>query len=428
MNNQPNNTPEPQLRMRPFRRVVITGMGAVTPLGNTMEETWANARAGKCGIGPIQSYDPEGMKVTLAGEVRGLIPEERVDKKHLRREEKFTKFALVAAQEAFEQSGLNIEEEDASRCGCLISSGIGGFESIGNERVSGAERGYDRVSPYFIPRSIANIAAGKVAIMLGLKGSCTCIVTACAAGSHAVGEAFHQIRDGYADIVVAGGTESSITELAVGGFTSMRALSTSTNPNRASIPFDAERNGFVIGEGAAALVLEEHDHAVARGAQILGEIVGYAATCDAHHVTAPEADGAGAALCMANALADAGITADQIGYVNAHGTSTSMNDSCETAAMHHVFCGNAANVPVSSTKSMTGHLLGASGAVEAVLVVKALQDGFLPPNINYQVPDEACDLNIVANQGIESDARYAMSNSFGFGGHNASLVFAKVGA
>lgn len=409
------------------RRVVITGMGAVSPLGNDAASTWAAARDGVCGIAPITCYDTSDMKVKLAGEVRDLDVNAWIDKAESRRQERFTQFALIAAQQAFDQSALNMDAEDAARCGCLIAAGIGGLDAIATEQMRGIERGFDRVSPYFIPRCIVNIAAGTVAIHLGLKGPCTAIATACAAGSHAIGEAFHAIRDGYAEIMVAGGTESCITPLGVGGFTSMRALSESTDPARASIPFDAERSGFVIGEGAGVLVLEERSHAVARGAQILGEVVGYGASCDAYHVTAPDAEGIEAARCMQNALDDAGLSADDIDYINAHGTATPMNDRCETAAMHRVFAGDAAQVPVSSTKSMTGHLLGASGAVEAVICAHALRDGFLPPTINYRTPDPDCDVNVIANEGIACDAQFAMSNSFGFGGHNASIILAKAG-
>ncbi|MCH4185037.1 MAG: beta-ketoacyl-ACP synthase II [Eggerthellaceae bacterium] len=409
------------------RRVVITGMGALSPLGNTAEETWHAAREGVCGIAPITSYDTTGMKVTLAGEVKDLDVSAHLDKTQVRRQERFTQFALIAAKEAFAQSALNMADEEADRCGCIIASGIGGLDAIAREQMRGSERGFDRVSPYFIPRAIVNIAAGSVAIELGLKGICTCIATACAAGTNAIGESFHAIRDGYADVMVSGGTESCITPLAVGGFTTMRALSHADDPSRASIPFDAERSGFVIGEGSGILVLEEYEHAKARGANILGELVGYGATCDAHHVTAPDPDGSSAGRCMQIAIDDADLQPSDIDYVNAHGTATKMNDECETSAMHLAFDreGHTADVPVSSTKSMTGHLLGASGAVEAVLCACALRDGFIPPNINYRTADPACDLNIVANQGQAADLSYVMSNSFGFGGHNASIVLGK---
>jgi len=414
-------------RFLPRRRVVITGMGAVSPLGNDVSTMWAAARVGRCGIAPVEAYDASSMKVHLAGEVRNLDTEAFVDRQVTRRQERFTQFALVAARQAFDESGLDMRDEDTGRCGCLIASGIGGLEAIGAEQMRGVERGFDRVSPYFIPRAIMNIAAGSVAIELGLKGPCTCIATACAAGTNAVGEAFHAIRDGYAEVMVAGSTESCITPLAVGGFTTMRALTETDDPARASIPFDAQRSGFVIGEGAGVLILEEREHARARGARILGEVVGYGASCDAHHVTAPDPEGIETARCMRGALDDAGLDASSIGYVNAHGTSTPMNDRCETVALHRVFTGASAQVPVGSTKSMTGHLLGASGSVEAILCACALRDGFIPPNINYREPDAACDVNVVANRGYAADLHYAMSNSFGFGGHNASIVLAKGG-
>jgi len=404
------------------RRVVITGMGALTPIGNTVADLWRNAQDGVCGIRPIEAYDSSEMKVHLAGEVRGLDVTEFLDRREARKQDRFTQLALIASQEAFAQSGLDMAQEDAGRCGCLISSGIGGLDVIAQEQMKGLEKGFDRVSPHFIPMVITNMAAGSVAIQHGLLGPCTCTVTACAGGTHAVGEGFRQIRDGYAEVMVVGGTEACVTPLAVGGFTSMKALCECDDVERASIPFDRERSGFVIGEGAGILVLEEHDHALARGARILGEVVGYGATCDAHHVTAPAPDGSGAARCMTVALADAGISPADIDYLNAHGTSTPMNDRCETMAVHTVFGEAAADLMVSSTKSMTGHLLGATGAVEAIIVACALRDGFVPPNIHYRVPDEECDLDIVANVGRAASLTYAMSDSLGFGGHNAAIV------
>lgn len=410
------------------RRVVITGMGALSPIGNTVEEMWSNARAGVCGIAPIESYDTSDMKVKLAGEVRGLEVTDYLDKRESRKQDRFTQLALIASMEAFDQSGLDMEDEDAHRCGCLISSGIGGLDIIAQEQMRGLEHGFDRVSPHFIPMVITNIAAGSVAIQLGLRGPCTCVVTACAGGTDAVGGGFRQIRDGYADVMVVGGTESCVTPLAVGGFTSMKALCEVDDPARASIPFDKERSGFVIGEGAGILVLEEHGHAVARGAAILGEVVGYGAACDAYHVTAPAADGSGAARCMVAALEDAGLRPSDIGYLNAHGTSTPMNDRCETLAVHTVFGEAAGSLLVSSTKSMTGHLLGATGAIEAIISTCALRDGFVPPNINWRVPDEECDLGLVANEGRSADLVYAMSDSLGFGGHDAAIILGRYGA
>ena len=407
------------------RRVVITGMGAVTPLGLTLEESWAAVKADTCGICPITQYDTTNQKVKLAGEVRDFNPEQYIDKREVRKTDRFVQFALASAAQAMEHSGLVMENENSQRCGVVFASGIGGFSTIQNECLKGNEKGYDRVSPYFIPMAISNMAAGNIAIRFGFHGMCTCPVTACASGTNAVGDAFRQIRDGYADVILAGGTEATITSLAVGGFTSLHALHTGSDPKRASIPFDKERSGFVMGEGAAALVLEEYEHAKARGANILAEVVGYGCTCDAHHITAPLPDGSGAAGAMTQALADAGVDAASVDYINAHGTSTAMNDAGETAAVKLAFGEHAHELAISSTKSMTGHLLGASGAVEAAFTAMALHDGFIPATLGYQVPDEACDLDVVPNHGREAAIRYAMSNSLGFGGHNASILLKK---
>ena len=408
------------------RRVVITGLGAVTPLGNNVEQTWQAVQRGECGIGPITLYDPSAQKVKIAGEVKNLAFEEFIDKKELRKMDRYTQLAMVAAQEVMRSSGLDIEQENAARCGVLVSSGIGGLGTIESEHTKGEEKGFDRVSPFFIPMVISNIAAGQIAIRYGFKGMCSCTVTACASGSNAVGDSFRLIRDGYADVMLCGGAEATITPLSMGGFTSMKALCTNNDPQRASIPFDKERSGFVMGEGAGLLMLEDYEHAVARKANILGEIVGYAANCDAYHMTAPAPGGEGAAQCMREAMADAGLSPSDIGYINAHGTSTPMNDRCETAAIHTAFGDHAGKLMVSSTKSMTGHLLGASGAVEAILCTLALRDGFIPATIHYQVPDEDCDLDIVPNEGRKVRVDYAMSNSLGFGGHNATLIFRRV--
>ena len=402
------------------RRVVITGLGAVTPLGLTMEESWQAVRRGECGIGPITQYDAAGQKVKLAAEVRGFDPERymsRMDARHMGR---FTQFALAAARQALDDAQMTAFDPD--RCGVTVSSGIGGQIITESEHQRGMERGFDRVSPFYIPTAISNMAAGRVAIAAGFRGMCTCPVTACAGGSNAVGDAFHSIRDGYADAMLCGGTEASITPLAIGGFTSMKALTQATDPQRASIPFDADRSGFVMGEGACVLLLEELEHAQARGARIVAEIVGYGATCDAYHMTAPAPDGAGAARALAMALADGGVRAEEIGYVNAHGTSTQLNDACETAAVKKAFGAHAGRLMVSSTKSMTGHMLGAAGAVEAAYTALALRDGFIPATINYRTPDPACDLDVVANTGRRVQIGAAMSNSLGFGGHNVSLV------
>ena len=407
------------------RRVVITGMGAVTPLGLTLEESWAAVKADTCGIGPITQYDTTNQKGKLAGEVRDFNPEQYIDKREVRKTDRFVQFALASAAQAMEHSGLVMENENSQRCGVVFASGIGGFSTVQNECLKGNEKGYDRVSPYFIPMAISNMAAGNIAIRFGFHGMCTCPVTACASGTNAVGDAFRQIRDGYADVILAGGSEATITSLAVGGFTSLHALHTGSDPKRASIPFDKERSGFVMGEGAAALVLEEYEHAKARGANILAEVVGYGCTCDAHHITAPLPDGSGAAGAMTQALADAGVDAASVDYINAHGTSTAMNDAGETAAVKLAFGEHAKELAISSTKSMTGHLLGASGAVEAAFTAMALHDGFIPATLGYQVPDEACDLDVVPNHGREASIRYAMSNSLGFGGHNASILLKK---
>lgn len=407
------------------RRVVVTGMGALTPIGNTVAESWNAAKEGKCGIGPITLYDPSNQLVKIAGEVKNLNIDDYISPKESRKMDRYTQLALIAAAEAFSDSALNIEEEDPSRCGVLVSSGIGGIGTLQAECLKGSQRGFDRISPYFVPMVITNMAAGEIAIRYGFKGYASSVVTACAGGTNAVGDAFRQIRDGYAEVMLAGGAEACIKELSVGGFTSLKALSDATDPERASIPFDKERSGFVIGEGAGILVLEEYEHAKARGAKIYGEIVGYGANCDAYHITAPNPEGEGAAACMAEALKDAGIAPKDVAYINAHGTSTQLNDACETKAIHKTFGEHAKKLAVSSTKSMTGHLLGATGAVEAIFSILAIRDSFIPPTIHYQVPDEACDLDIVPNVGREADIPYAVSNSLGFGGHNASLVFKK---
>lgn len=407
------------------RRVVITGMGAVTPLGLTVEETWNGVRAGACGIAPITLFDTTPHKVKIAAEVKGFQPELFMEKREARKNDRFVQFALAAAQEAVTGSGLDFSQEDSLRCSIILSSGIGGISTIQADCERGVEKGYDRISPFFVPMSITNMAAAQVAIRYGIHGMCACPVAACAGGASAVGDGFRHIRDGYAEVALCGGAEAAITPLGMGGFTSMKALSNSNDPNRASIPFDKERSGFVMGEGAAVLVLEELGHAKARGAKILGEVVGYGATCDAHHITAPAPNGAGGAACMTMAMEDAGITPEQVDYINAHGTSTPPNDSCETAAIKTAFGAHAYKLMVSSTKSMTGHMLGASGAIEAVFSALALRDGYVPATIHYEVPDQACDLDIVPNVGRSAALRYVVSNSLGFGGHNTSLVLKK---
>lgn len=409
-----------------MRRVVVTGMGAVTPIGNNIEEMWTSVKNGVCGIAPITAYDTTDRKVTMAGEVKNLNLDEIIDKKESRRMDRFTQFAMVAAKEAVADSKLMEAEVDLTRCGVIVSSGIGGLGTIQQECTKGYEKGYDRVSPYFIPMGISNMAAGHIAIAYGFKGMCTSVVTACASGTNAIGDAFRHIRDGYAEVMICGGAEASINELGVGGFTSLKALNQSTDPNRASIPFDKERSGFVMGEGAGVLVLEEYEHAIKRGAKIYCEMVGYGANCDAHHITAPLEDGSGAAACMKLAMKDANINPSDITYINAHGTSTPLNDKGETKAIKLALGEYASNVMVSSTKSMTGHLLGASGAVEGIITVLSIKEDFVPATINYQVPDEDCDLDIVPNEGRNITVNYGMSNSLGFGGHNASIIFKKI--
>lgn len=408
-----------------MRRVVVTGLGAITPIGNTVPQMWESVKNGKCGINKITLYDTTGRKVTLAGEVKNFVPEEVLDKREARKMDRYVQFAMAAAKEAILDSGLNMEIENTSRCGCIVSSGIGGIGTIETEDKKGMEKGYDRVSPHFIPMVISNMAAGNIAIAYGFQGMCTCPVTACASGTNAIGDAFRQIRDGYAEVMICGGSEASITSLGIGGFTSLKALSQATDPKRASIPFDKERSGFVMGEGAGILILEEYEHAVNRGAKIYCEVAGYGANCDAHHITAPLEDGSMAAKCMQLAMKDAQIIPENIDYINAHGTSTPLNDKGETKAVKLAFGEHAGNVMMSSTKSMTGHLLGASGAVEGIITALSVQNDFVPATIGYQVPDENCDLNIVPNLGQKKTINYAMSNSLGFGGHNAAVIFKK---
>ena len=407
------------------RRVVITGMGTVNPIGNSVAESWEAVHAGKCGIAPITRYDTAGLKVKLAGEVKNLDLETLLGKRECTKMDRFTQLALAASDQAVADSGLDRERENLDRCGIIFSSGIGGFETIEEAYKRAETRGYDSVSPFMIPMIISNMAAGQMAIRYGFRGMCTCVVTACASSNNALGDAFRHIRDGYSEVMLFGGAEAAITPLAMGGFTSMKALSDSADPKRASIPFDAERSGFVMGEGAGALLLESYEHAAARGAKIYAEVIGYGSSCDAYHMTAPAPGGAGGAACMAQALADAGIAPEDVDYINAHGTSTPMNDSCETQAIHTTFGEHARKLMVSSTKSMTGHLLGAAGAVEAIFTALALKEGYVPATIGYQVPDPACDLDIVPNEGRKADIRIALSNSLGFGGHNAAVVLKK---
>ncbi|MBU9056378.1 beta-ketoacyl-ACP synthase II [Catenibacterium mitsuokai] len=405
------------------RRVVVTGIGTINPIGHNVEETWKSIEEGRCGIAPISLFDTKGMKVTLAGEVKDFDVTKYIDKKEAKKMDRFIQMGMIASKEAMLDSGLDINNIDSHRFGVIVSSGIGGLGSIEKNYQTGEKRGFDRVSPFFIPMTISNLAAGHIAIAYHAQGLCTCPVTACAGGTNAIGDAFRNIRDGYQDVMIAGGCEASVTPLGIGGFTSMKALSDATDPNRASIPFDKERNGFVMGEGAGILILEELEHALKRGAHIYGEMTGYGVSCDAHHITAPLPNGEGGAYAMQNALDDAGISYDVIDYINAHGTSTHLNDLCETEAIKSVFKEHAYKLAVSSTKGHTGHCLGAAGGIEAVLSVLALKHDFIPPTLNYQVKDEECDLNVVPNVGVKKDLHYVMSNSLGFGGHNASIIF-----
>lgn len=405
------------------RRVVVTGIGTINPIGHNVEETWKSIEEGRCGIAPISLFDTKGMKVTLAGEVKDFDVTKYIDKKEAKKMDRFIQMGMIASKEAMLDSGLDINNIDSHRFGVIVSSGIGGLGSIEKNYQTGEKRGFDRVSPFFIPMTISNLAAGHIAIAYHAQGLCTCPVTACAGGTNAIGDAFRNIRDGYQDVMIAGGCEASVTPLGIGGFTSMKALSDATDPNRASIPFDKERNGFVMGEGAGILILEELEHALNRSAHIYGEMTGYGVSCDAHHITAPLPNGEGGAYAMQNALDDAGISYDVIDYINAHGTSTHLNDLCETEAIKSVFKEHAYKLAVSSTKGHTGHCLGAAGGIEAVLSVLALKHDFIPPTLNYQVKDEECDLNVVPNVGVKRDLHYVMSNSLGFGGHNASIIF-----
>jgi len=409
------------------RRCVITGLGAVTPLGNTVDSFWDGIRNGVCGIDYIKKFDATEFKVKIAAEVKDFNPELYMSKKDVKRNDLFAIYGMAAGAQAFEDSGIDMEKEDADRVGVIVGSGVGGLMTMEEQVRRMDEKGPSRVSPMFITMTIGNMVAGNIAIRIGANGVCEDIVTACATGNNCIGTAFRNIKHGYLDVCVAGGAEGSICEVGVAGFTNLTALTTEEDPKKACRPFDKERNGFVMGDGAGILVLEELEHALARGARIYGEIVGYGASCDAYHVTLPEPDGKGGAKAMQLAMKEAGITPEQVNYINAHGTSTPANDVGETKAIKLALGEEAARkTPISSTKSMTGHLLGAAGAVEAICCVKALQEGFLPPTINYHTPDEECDLDYIPNQGREAkDAVYALSNSLGFGGHNAVLCFRK---
>lgn len=409
-----------------LHRVVVTGIGVVSPVGNTLEETWNNLVNGVCGIAPITLFDTTDYKAKVAGEVKNFEPRDYMTKQEILRSDRFTQLAVAAAAQAMEESGV-IGTVDPARIGVYFGSGIGGINTMTKEHAKLLNKGPARVSPYCVPMMIANMAAGEIAIRYNCQGAAMPAVTACASGSNAIGEALRQIRHGYADAVITGGSDAAVNELGVAGFVNMHALSTSEDPNAASLPFDKRRAGFVIGEGATALVLEEYEHAVARGAKIYGEVCGYGSTCDAYHMTSPAPDAAGGARAMIQAMEEAGYSESDRVYVNAHGTGTPMNDSGETTAIKTALGEEKAHeILISSTKSMTGHLLGAAGAIEAAVCLKVLETGIVPPTINLEEPDPACDLNYVPNKAVEAEIDLCLSNSLGFGGHNACLAFRKV--
>ncbi len=407
------------------RRVVVTGLGAVTPIGNNVDDFWTGIRAGKVGIGPITRFDATGYKAQLAAEVKDFQAKEHMDARAARRMELFSKYAVAAALEAKEDAGIDMEQEDVFRVGVIIGSGVGSLATVEQAYEKIVEKGPGRVTPMMIPMMISNMAAGNVSIQLGARGKCTNVVTACASGTHCIGDAFRAIQYGDADVVFAGGTESAICPTGVAGFAALTALSASTDPLRASIPFDKDRNGFVLGEGAGVVVLEELEHAKNRGARIYAEVCGYGATGDAYHITSPIPDGSGAAKAMTLAMEECGMAPEQVDYINAHGTSTHHNDLFETKAIHAAFGDVAAQVAVNSTKSMIGHLLGAAGGVEFIVCVKSIQDGFIHQTVGTTEADPECDLNYVIGEPMEKEVRVAMSNSLGFGGHNASILVRK---
>lgn len=408
-----------------MKRVVITGLGAISPVGNDAESTWNGLISGTNGIDNIALFDTSKLKVKLAAEVKNFDCTKYIDSKVAKRMDRFTQLAVCASKMAYEDSNLNDENFDKEDARVVVGSGIGGLGTIQEQIEKSTLKGPSRISPFFIPSSIINIAPAHISMELGLKGPCTAIVTACASGTDAVGDAFRSVRDGYHKIAFAGGCEAAITESGIAGFANMTALHAGEDRNRASIPFDKDRSGFVMGEGAAVLILEELEHALARNAKIYAEIIGYGQSCDAYHITSPDPEGKGAIKAMSMAIADGKINPSDIDYINAHGTSTPYNDKFETQAIKVVFGDYSKEVLISSTKSMTGHLLGAAGAVEALACVKALQDGIVPPTINYMNPDEDCDLNYVTEGAVKRDIKYALSNSLGFGGHNATIVFKK---
>ena len=407
------------------RRVVVTGLGAITPIGNNVEAFWNGLKEKKVGIGPITYFDTADYKAKLAGEVKDFDPKQHMDPKAAKRMEKFCQFAVCAAKEAIEDAGLNMEQEDPFRVGVSVGSGIGSLQSVEREYSKMLQKGPNRVNPLLVPLMISNMAAGNVSIQFGMKGKCINVVTACATGTHSIGEAFRTIQYGDADVMIAGGTEASITPIGVAGFAALTALSTSEDPMRASIPFDKDRNGFVMGEGAGIVVLESLEHAQARGAKIYAELAGYGATGDAYHITSPAEDGSGAAKAMEMAIADAGLKPEDVDYINAHGTSTHHNDLFETKAIKLALGDHAGNVKINSTKSMIGHLLGAAGGVEFITCVKSIEEGFVHATAGLQEEDPECDLDYTKGEGVSMNVNCALSNSLGFGGHNATLLVKK---
>lgn len=407
-----------------MRRVVITGLGAITPIGIGKENFWNSLIQGKSGIGYITRFDTTDFDAKIGAEVKDFNPSDFLDKKESRRMDRFTQFAVAAAKLALDDAQIDLEKIDLDRAGVVVGAGIGGMETLETEFTKMKDRGPGRVSPLFIPMMISNMAPGQISMTFGFRGSSMAITTACASGTHALGESFRMIKDGNMDIIVAGGAEAAITPISVAGFCSMKALSTRNNdPSRAYRPFDRERDGFIMGEGAGILILEELSHALARGANIYGEIVGYGSTSDAFHITQPDPEAKGATRAMELALDEAKADYNEVGYINAHGTSTYFNDKLETLAIKNVFKEHAKDINISSTKSMTGHLLGAAGGIEAIATLMAIKEGVIPPTINYENPDEECDLNYTPNVAVKRDVKYGLSNSLGFGGHNATVLF-----
>lgn len=403
------------------RRVVVTGLGAVTPIGNSVDDFWTSVKAGKIGFDHITKFDTTDYKCHIAAELKDFNPQDYMDRKAAKRMEPFSQYAVAAAKQAIDDSGLDIEKEDPYMVGCAIGSGIGSLQAMERETQKLYEKGPNRVNPLLVPLMICNMAAGNVSIQFGLKGKSINDVTACATGTNTIGEAYRSIQYGEADVMVAGGTEGSVCPIGIAGFTALTALSTVDDPTKCSLPFDKNRSGFVMGEGAGVVILEELEHAKARGAKIYAEVVGYGCSSDAYHITSPQEDGAGAARAMTNAMSDAGVTPADVKYINAHGTGTHHNDLFETRAIKLAFGDDAANLKINSTKSMIGHLLGAAGAVEFITCVKEIQDGFIHKTVGYETPDEEIDLNYCKDS-YEEPVEYALSNSLGFGGHNASIL------